>query len=136
MEIDKFAAAIADRVIVTSGLAIVAAGAVAKADFVNESGFFQVAQRVIDGCVTDAGQTLARRFEDVAGGRMIFAFEDHLKHRLPLRSQFMVAGFLFTLHSGLRLILNLDYVKWGRGLTRMNTDRINQYCCAVLFFFF
>lgn len=110
MKIDQLAAAVTDRVIVTFGFAIVATGAVAKADLANEAGFFQVAQRVVDGCVADAGQPTPRRFEDVAGGRMIFAFADHLKHRIALRSQFMV-GFLCFLHSGLRLILNFTLVK-------------------------
>ena len=128
MEIDQFAAAITDSVIVTIRLAVVTRGAVAEADFVNEPGLFQIAQRVVDGCVADARQTLARRFEDVAGGRVIFAFENHLKHRLSLRRQFMVAGFLLSLHSGLRLILNPVIVKraqtnTGHRRTRTYTDR-------------
>lgn len=111
MKINQLAAAVTDRMIVTFHFAVVAARAVAKGDLANQAGFFQITQRVIDGCVADAGQTPSRRFEDIAGGRVIFAFADHLKHRVSLRSQFMVAGFFCSLHSGFRLILNPDSVK-------------------------
>ena len=90
--------------IVTIGFAIVAAGAVAKIYFVNESGFLQVTQGVVNGCVTDTGQAPAGRFEDIAGRRMIVAFLDHLKDSFSLRRQ--LRRWLCFLHDGLRLILN------------------------------
>ena len=73
--------------IVTIGFAIVAAGAIAKIYLVNQSGFPQIAQRVVDGCVADTGQATAGRFEDVAGSRVVIAFLDDLKDRLSLRRQ-------------------------------------------------
>ena len=90
--------------IVAIGFAIVAAGAVAKIYLVNQSGFLQVAQRVVNGCVADTGQTTAGRCEDVVGGRVVVAFLDDLKDRLSLRRQLRFwPGFL---HDGFRLILN------------------------------
>ena len=97
--------------IVTIELAIVAAGAVAKIYLVDESGFLQVAQRVVNGCVADTGQAPAGRFEDVAGGRVIVAFLDHLKDRLSLRRQ--LRFWLRLFHNGLRLILNQGFVNRG-----------------------
>jgi len=73
--------------IVAIGFAIVAAGAVAKIYLVNQTSFFQVTQRVVNSCVTDAGQSPAGRFEDVAGSRVVVAFLDHLKDRFSLRRQ-------------------------------------------------
>src|SRR6185295_10792271 len=83
--------------------------AVAKIDFVNEARFPQVAQRVVNGCVADTGQAPARRLEDVAGGRMIVAFLDHLKNRFSLGSQ--PGRLLGNFHSRFRLILNPEIVK-------------------------
>ena len=84
IQIDQLPALIADGVVVTFHNAVVTAGTVAKTNFVNEPGFFQVAQRVVDGCVADSGQSLACSLEDVAGGRMIVAFPDHLVDCLAL----------------------------------------------------
>ena len=86
IEIDQLSAVVADGVVVAIGFAIVAAGAVAKIDFVNQPGFFQVAQRVVNGCVADTGQALPSRLKDVTGSRVIVAFLDHLKNRLSLGS--------------------------------------------------
>ena len=86
IEVDQLSAIVADRVVVTIGFAIVAAGAVAKIDFVNEPGVFQVAQRVVNGCVADPGQAPPRCLKDVAGGWVIVTLLDHLKNRLSLGS--------------------------------------------------
>ena len=86
IEIDQLSAIIADGVVVTIGFAIVAAGAVAKIDFVNEPGVLQVTQRVINGCVADSGQAPPRCLKDVAGGRVIVALLNHLKNRISLGS--------------------------------------------------
>ena len=72
--------------IVAIGFAIVAAGTVAKVDFVNQAGFFQVAQRVVNGCVADTGQSPAGRLKDVAGSRVIVSFLDHLENCVSLGS--------------------------------------------------
>ena len=101
--------------VVPIGFAIVAAGAVAKTDFEDEPGFFQVSQRVVDGCVTDAGESLAGSLEDFAGGWVVIPFLDHLENRLPLGRQpglFLVL-LLSVIHGGLRLILNPGIVKQG-----------------------
>jgi hypothetical protein len=90
--------------IVTIGFPIVPAGAIAKIYLVNQSGFLQVAQRIVNSCVADAGQAPASRFEDVAGSRVIVAFLDHLKNRFSLRRQ--LRFWLCLLHDGFRLILN------------------------------
>src|SRR6185369_17880394 len=100
--------------IVAIGFAIVAAGAVTKIYFVNESGFLQVTQRVVDGCVADTGQAPARSFKDFAGRRVIVTLLDHLKHSFSLGSQLWLA--LYVLHDGLRIILILRVVKPGRRL--------------------
>ncbi|MEN3328398.1 MAG: hypothetical protein V7638_3205 [Acidobacteriota bacterium] len=97
--------------IVTIGFAIVAAGAVAKIYLVNQSGFLQVTQGVVNSCVADTGQTLASRFEDVAGSRVIVAFLDHLKDSFSLRRQ--LRFWLSVLHDGFRLILNRGIVNCG-----------------------
>ena len=86
IEVDQLSAIVADRVVVTIGFAIVAAGAIAKIDFVNEPGVLQVAQRVVNSCVADPGQAPPRRLKDVAGGRVIVTLLDHLKNRLSLGS--------------------------------------------------
>ena len=97
--------------IVAIGFAIVAAGAVAKIYLVNQPGFLQVTQGVVNGCVTDAWESPAGRFEDVAGSRVIVAFPDHLKDSFSLRRQLRFwPGFL---HDGFRLILNHRFVKRG-----------------------
>ena len=59
IEIDQLAAIVADGMVVTIGFAVVAAGAITKIDFVNQPGVFQVAQRVVNGCVADTGQPAA-----------------------------------------------------------------------------
>jgi len=69
---------IADGVIVALHYAVVTAGAVAKTNLMNEPGFFQVAQRVIDGGIADTGQALTSRLENIAGGGVIVSFPDHL----------------------------------------------------------
>ena len=95
------------------GFAIVAAGAIAKTDFVNEPGFFQVAQRVVNGCVADAGQSPACSLKDVAGGGVVVSFPDNLENRLPLRRQLglRLVFLLCVFHDGFRLILNQKIVK-------------------------
>ena len=103
IKIDQLAAIITDRVIVAFGFTIVAAGTVAKIDLVNQPGFFQVAQRVVDGCVADTRQSPAGSLEDITGSGVIVSFPDHLKHCFPLRRQFR---FLLDLPQGrFRLIL-------------------------------
>ena len=95
--------------IVTIQFAIVAAGTVAKIYLVNQPGFLQVTQGVVNSCVTDARESPAGRFEDVAGSRVIVAFPDHLKDSFSLRRQLRFGlGFL---HDGFRLILNRRFVK-------------------------
>ena len=69
---------IADRVVVALHHTVVTAGAIAKTDFMNESCFFQVAQRVVDRGVANPGQALARRLENVAGSGVIVSFPNHL----------------------------------------------------------
>lgn len=121
MKIHELPAALADRVIVTFSLAIVPAGTVAEIDFEHETCFFQIAQRVVDGGVTDTRQALSGGFEYIAGRRVIFAFEDHLKHRFPLRGQLVLGSFLCFLrffHDGFRLILNPGNVKCVGGPLR------------------
>ena len=86
IEVDQLSTIVADSMIVALGLAIVAAGAVAKIDFVNQAGFFQVAQRVVNGCVADAGQSPAGSFKDVAGSRVIVSLLNHLKNCVSLGS--------------------------------------------------
>ena len=107
VEIDQLSAVVTDGVIVSIGFAIVATGAVTKIYLVNQSGFFQVAQRVIDRCVADTGQAAARSFKDLAGGRVIVSLLNHLKHRFSLGSQLRL--FLTWLHDGFRLILNPEF---------------------------
>src|SRR5215510_1367225 len=93
------------------GFAVVTTGAVTEIDLVHEACFFQVAQRVINGGVTDRGQTLTCSLKDIAGGWMVLAFPDDLKNRVPLRCQLLtntVTRFSShcSLHNGVRLILN------------------------------
>lgn len=95
---------------------VVATGAISKADFVNQPGFFQIAQRVINGRITDGGQAPARRLKNIAGSRVIRPFKDYLKDRFSLGRQFLVAPLaiictLLCRHDGFRLILNQKIVK-------------------------
>ena len=64
--------------------AVITAGAIAKTDLMNETGFFQIAQRVVDSGVADAGQALACRLENIAGSGVIVSFPDHLVDRFAL----------------------------------------------------
>ena len=86
IEVDQLSTIVTDGMIVAIGFAIVAAGTVAKVDFVNQPGFFQVAQRVVNGCVADTGQSPAGRLKDVAGSRVIVSLQDHLKNCVSLGS--------------------------------------------------
>ena len=99
--------------IVAICFAIVAAGTVAKIYLVNQSGFLQVTQGVVNRCVTDTGQSVAGRFEDVAGSRVVVTLLDDLKDRLSLRRQ--LRFWLCFLHDGFRLILNRRFVNRGHG---------------------
>jgi hypothetical protein len=112
IEIDQLSAVVTDRMIVSISFAIVATGAVTKIYLVNQSGFFQIAQRVIDRCVADTGQTPARSFKDFAGSRVIVTLLNHLKHRFSLGSQLWL--FLCYFHDGFRLILSHGFVKQAR----------------------
>ena len=105
--------------VVPVGFAIIAAGAVAKTDFVNEPGFFQVAQRVVNGCVADAGQSPACSLEDVAGSGVVVSFLDNLENRLPLGRQLRLrlVFLLCSFHDGFRLILNHGIVKRAKPST-------------------
>src|SRR6185503_18019290 len=84
IQIDQLSTVITNRVVVTLHNAVVTAGTVAKTNLVNEPGIFQVAQRVVDGCVADPGQALAGSLKNVAGGRVIVTFADHLEDCLAL----------------------------------------------------
>ena len=84
IQIDQLPALIANGVVVALHYAVVTAGAVAKTNLVNKPGIFQVTQRVVDGCVADSGQALASRLENIAGGRVIVSFADHLVDRFAL----------------------------------------------------
>ena len=78
IQVDQLPTVIADRVVVAFHYAVVTAGAIAKTNFVNEPGVFQVAQRVVDGCVADSGQALAGRRENIACGGVIVSFTNYL----------------------------------------------------------
>jgi len=76
-------------VVVPIGFSIVTTGAVAKLDLVYQSGFLQEAERVVDGCITDRRQVLARRLENLVRRRMIFPRTNDLKHRVALSRQLL-----------------------------------------------
>ncbi len=109
IEIDQLSTIVADGVVVPVSFTVVATGAISKTDFKHEPGFFQVAQRVVNGCVADAGQTPARGLKNIAGRRVVVTLLDDLVDRLPLWRQ--LRFFLCVLHGGFRLILNLRIVK-------------------------
>ena len=111
IEVDELSAIVADRVIVPFSFTIVPAGTVSKIDFENESRFFQVAQRVIDGGVADTGQTQACRLKNITGRRVVVPLLNDLKNCLSLGSQ--LRFFRGYLQSRLRIILNLEFVKQG-----------------------
>ena len=111
IEVNELSAIVADRVIVPLRLTIVPAGTVSKINFENESCLFQVAQRVIDGCVADTGQTHSRRLKNIAGRRVVVPLLNDLKNCLSLGSQ--LRFFRGYLQSRLRIILNLEFVKRG-----------------------
>ena len=115
IEVDQLSAIVADGVVVAFRFAIVAAGAIAKIDFENQPGVFQVAQRVINGCVANTGQAPPGGLKDVAGGRVVIPLLDNLINRLSLGSQ--LRFWLGYFHDGLRLILSQGFVK-----PRINTD--------------
>ena len=108
--------------IVAIRFAIVAAGTVAKIYLVNQSGFLQVAQGVVNSCVTDTGQAVARSFKDLAGSRVIVSLLDHLKHRFSLGSQLWL--LLDGLHDGFRLILSRGFVKQARISTDQSVSSV------------
>ena len=88
--------------IVPVRLAVIATGAVAEVDFMHETGLFQIPQGVVDGRMTNRGQALARRLENVVRGRVILPFHNHLKNSFTLRRQLLpldFAGLFVFLHS-------------------------------------
>ena len=85
IEVDQLSTIVADGVVVPVSFTIVATGAISKTDFEHEPGFFQVAQRVVDSCVTDTGQTAARSLENIARRRVVVTLLNDLVDRLPLR---------------------------------------------------
>ena len=90
--------------VVPISFAIVAAGTVSKIYLVNQPRILQVTQRVVNGCVADTGQSLPRRLENVAGGRVVISLLYDLKNRLSLRRQlWFLLGYL---QDRFRLILN------------------------------
>ena len=100
--------------VVAFRFAIVAAGAIAEIDFEHEAGVFQVAQRVVNGCVADTGQALPSSLKDIAGSGVVSPLLDYLENRLSLGSQlWFLLGYF---HSGFRLILNPWIVKRGVAL--------------------
>jgi hypothetical protein len=120
IEIDQLSAIVADGVVVPVGFTIVATGAVSKTDLEDESGLFQVAQRVVDSCVADAGETPAGGLKNVTRRRVVITFLNHLIDRFPLGRELRL--FLCVLHSGFRLILNSRKVK-----PRINADKIHDF---------
>ena len=109
VEVDELSAIVADRVIVTFRFTIVPARTVSKIDFENEACLFQVAQRVVDSCVADTGQTQARRLKNIAGRRVVIPLLNDLKDGISLGSQ--LRFFPGYLQSGFRIILKLEFVK-------------------------
>src|SRR4030095_5455686 len=91
-------------------LPIIAHRTIAKAYYVHEARFSQVAERIVNRGIADRRESLARGLEDVAGGRVILTLKYHLQHSLPLRGKFLPANCFFSaslsFHSRLRLILN------------------------------
>ena len=102
--------------VVAFRFAIVPAGAIAKIDFEHEAGVLQVSQRVVNGCVANAGQAPAGSLKDIAGSRVVIPLLDYLENRLSLGSQ--LRFLLDYFHSGFRLILNHGIVKRGCCLTK------------------
>ena len=84
VKVNQFPALSAERMVVTLCLTVVAARAVAEADLIDQSGIFQIFQRIIDGRVADRRQTAARSLVNLAGRQMIFALADHLKDSFTL----------------------------------------------------
>lgn len=117
IEVDQLSTIVADRVVVPVSFTVIATGAISKTDFEHESGFFQVAQRVVNSCVADTGQTPARGLEDIARRRVVVTLLNDLVDRFPLRRQLRL--LLCVLQSGFRLILNIRIVK------RRSKPRIN-----------
>jgi hypothetical protein len=108
IKVDQLAAIVTNCVIVAVGLTIVAAGAISKFDFKHEPGFLQIAQRVVNGGITDTGQAPLSGDKDVAGSRVVVSLLNNLKNRLPLGRQL---GFLLgNSHDGFRLILIQGFV--------------------------
>jgi hypothetical protein len=135
MEVDQLSTIVADRMIVATGFAVVAAGAISKTDFVNQSGFFQVAQRVVNGCIANAGQAPAGSLEDIAGSRVVISLLDDLKNRFPLRRQLRLpfSVFLCVFHDGFRLILTLEFVKQPQRAQKGQTHNEDRLCFLCSF---
>ena len=89
--------------IVTIEFAIVAAGVVAKIYLINQSRILQVAQRVVNGCVADTGQTSPGRLENIAGGGVVVSLLYDLVNCLSLWREL---GFLSGCLQEFKLILN------------------------------
>jgi len=73
--------------VVTMRFTIVSARTIPELDFVHQTRIPQIAERVINGRVTDSGQTVARSLKNISGGWVIVSFTDHLKHGISLPSQ-------------------------------------------------
>jgi len=87
IKIDQLSATVANGMVMTISFAIVPAGAIAKTYFMNQTCFFQVTKRVINGCVADSGETLSRCFKNFARSWVIVTVKNHLKHGITLRRE-------------------------------------------------
>jgi hypothetical protein len=84
IKVNQLSTIIADCVVVTIRLPIVTAGAIAKINFINQTGFLQKTERVVHGCVANRRQAQTSRLKDLIRRRMILPVANNLKHRFSL----------------------------------------------------
>src|SRR5437660_8706096 len=105
--------------IVSVGLAIVAAGPVTKINLVYQSFVAQKAQRVVNGRKADTRHFPARRVEHLGRRRMMMAGLHHLEHHRSLPRESRRTLFLSNHQSGIIIILKVLVKSGGTWLSRV-----------------
>jgi hypothetical protein len=84
VEIDQLATIVADGMVMPVSFSIVTTGAVAKFNLVYQPGFFQEAERVVNGRITNCRQLQTGRLENLVRGWMVFSGTNNLQNGVPL----------------------------------------------------
>ena len=95
IKINELSAIVADCVVMTINLPVVTTSAVTKLNLMYQSSFLQKAKGVVNRGITNRRQPKTGRLKNLVRGGMIVPSANDLKHRLPLRRQFLLSYHFF-----------------------------------------